>query len=75
MKLPIFCQFGLKTPIHAPRNCFFWRISSQKWGAISTKHPKGRNILTRVPTENSLLSPVFLLTFLKITVRPRVLAL
>ena len=40
MKLSIFCQFGLKTPIHAPK-VGFWGISPRNWGEISTKPPKG----------------------------------
>ena len=46
MKLSIFCQFGLKTPIHAPKIVFFG-VFHPKWGVISTKPPKdtspGRN--------------------------------
>jgi len=30
------CTFGLKTPIHAPQNCGFWRISPPKWAELST---------------------------------------
>jgi len=41
MKLSIFCPFGLKTPIHAPKNWGFGGISPRKWGEISTKPPKG----------------------------------
>jgi len=42
MKLTIFCPFGLKTPIHAPTNGggYF----TPKWGAISTKPPKGTSL-------------------------------
>jgi len=40
MKLSIFCPFGLKTPIHAPKIVFLG-ISPPKWGAMSTKAPKG----------------------------------
>jgi len=42
MKLTIFCPFGLKTPIHAPTNG--GGISPPKWGAISTKPPKGTSL-------------------------------
>ena len=41
MKLSTFCPFGLKTPIHAPKIGVFGVISPPKWGAISTKPPKG----------------------------------
>jgi len=41
MKLSIFCPFGLKTPIHAPKIGGFRGISPPKWGAMSTKPPKG----------------------------------
>ena len=41
MKLSIFRPFGLKTPIHAPKIGVFWGISPPKWGAVSTKPPKG----------------------------------
>jgi len=41
MNLSIFCPFGLKTPIHAPQYWGFRGISPQKWGAMSTKPPKG----------------------------------
>ena len=40
MKLSIFCPFGLKTPIHAPKIGFLG-ISPPKWGAMSTKPTKG----------------------------------
>ena len=42
IKLSTFCPFGLKTPIHAPE-IWVWRIfyPFPKWGAISTKPPKG----------------------------------
>jgi len=43
-KLSIFCPFGLKTPIHAPENWGFRRISPPKWGAVSTKPPKGTSL-------------------------------
>jgi len=36
MKLSIFCQFGLKTPI-PPRK----KLESPKWEAMSTKLPNG----------------------------------
>ena len=47
MKLSIFCPFGLKTPIHAPKIVFLG-ISPPIWGAISTNPSKkstsaGRN--------------------------------
>ena len=41
MKPSIFCPFGLKTPIHAPKIGVLGGISPPKWGAISTKPPKG----------------------------------
>jgi len=44
MKLSIFCPFGLKTPIHAPKIGVLWGfggISPSKWEAISKKPPKG----------------------------------
>jgi len=41
MKLSIFCPFGLKTPIHAPKIGFFGGIWPPKWGPVSTKPPKG----------------------------------
>jgi len=40
MKLSIFRQFGLKTPIHAPK-LGFWGYFTPKWGIVSTKPPKG----------------------------------
>jgi len=40
MKHSIFCQFGLKTPIHAPK-LGFSGVSPPKWEAMSTKPPKG----------------------------------
>jgi len=48
MKLPIFCPFGLKTPIYAPKSRVFGVFHfPKKWGVISTKPPKcisaGRN--------------------------------
>ena len=44
MKLSIFCPFGLKTPIHTPKNWGFRGISHLKWGAMSTKPPKGTSL-------------------------------
>jgi len=41
MKLSIFCQFGLKTLIHAPKIGVLRVFHPIKWGAISTKPPKG----------------------------------
>jgi len=41
MKLSIFCPFGLKTPIHASKIGVLVGISPLKWGAVSTKPPKG----------------------------------
>ena len=43
MKLSIFCTFSLKTPIHAPKNCFLG-VSPPKRGAIWTKPPKGTSL-------------------------------
>ena len=43
MNLSIFCPFGLKTTIHAPKTGV-WGISPPKWGAISTKPPKGTSL-------------------------------
>jgi len=40
MKLSIFCPFGLKTPIDAPK-LGFWGYFTPKMGAISTRPPKG----------------------------------
>ena len=45
MKLSIFCPFGLKMPIHAPKNWGFRGISPPKWGAMSTKSPKGTSAI------------------------------
>ena len=39
MKLSVFCPFGLKTLIHAPK-LRFWRYFTPKMGAISTKPQK-----------------------------------
>jgi len=44
MKLSIFCPFGLKTPIHAPKNWGFRGISPLKWIAMSTKPTKGTSV-------------------------------
>ena len=41
MKLSIFCPVGLKTPIDAPKIVFWGEISPPKWGAMSTKPPRG----------------------------------
>ena len=41
MKLSIFCPFGLKTPIHAPKLGVFGGFHPQNRVAMSTKHPKG----------------------------------
>jgi len=40
MKLSIFCPFGLKTLIHAPKIGVFGDFTP-KWGAMSTKPLKG----------------------------------
>jgi len=42
MILSIFCPFGLKTPIYAPKIGVFGGSPPQKkWRAMSTKPPKG----------------------------------
>jgi len=41
MKLSIFCPFGLKTPIHAPKLGVFGGFHPQNRVAMSTKPPKG----------------------------------
>ena len=43
MKLSLFCPFGLKTPIDAPKIVFLVGVldSHPKWGAMSTKPPRG----------------------------------
>jgi len=41
MKLSIFCPFGLKTPIHAPKIGVLGVLHPQ---AISAKHPKGTSV-------------------------------
>ena len=42
MKLSIFCPFGLKTPIHAPKIGVLGDFTPKvKLGAMSTKSPKG----------------------------------
>ena len=43
MKLSIFCPFGVKTPIHAPK-IVFWGILPPKWEAMSTKPPRGTSL-------------------------------
>jgi len=47
MKLSIFCPFGLKTPIYAPKNWGFRGISLPKMGSNVNETPK-RHILARV---------------------------
>ena len=44
MKVLIFCAFCLKTPIHAPKIGVLGGISPLKWGAMSTKPPKGTSL-------------------------------
>ena len=39
MQVLIFCELGLKTPIHAPKIGVFEGFDP-KWGGISTKPPK-----------------------------------
>jgi len=39
----IFCTFGLKMPVYAPRLGFL-AISPPTWGAVSTKPPKGTSL-------------------------------
>jgi len=40
MKLSIFCPFGLKAPIHAPK-MGFWGYFTSKMGSNIKKTPKG----------------------------------
>jgi len=40
MKLSIFCPFGLKTPIHAPKIGVLWYFTP-KTGSNINKNPKG----------------------------------
>ena len=47
MKLSLFCPFGLKTPIHAPKIGGFGGISPPKMGSNVNETPK-RHILARI---------------------------
>ena len=47
MKLSIFCPFGLKTPIHAPKIAVFGGYFTPKMGSNVNETPK-RHILARI---------------------------
>jgi len=44
MGLSIFCQFGSKTSIHAPKTGGFGGFHPLKWVAMSAKPPKGTSL-------------------------------
>ena len=44
LKLAIFCPFGFKNAYSRPKNWGFGGILPPKWGAMSTKPPKGTSL-------------------------------
>ena len=63
MKLPIFCQFGLKTPIHAPRNCFFGGFHLQNGEQYQRNTQKAGTSLRESPLKTHFYPQFFINIF------------